>query len=114
MMFTYHTLKLGKRSQVSMNGFVRFKGLLQFNEVETFGALNANINRRFLKDKLTVTISANDIFFSNKYDFSIHQGSVNAYGLRKNDTRRFGINFRYNFGIRKKEESSMFNVESPE
>ena len=114
MLFTYHTLKLGKRSQFSMNGFVRFKGLLQFNEVETFGALNANINRRFLKDKLTVTLSANDIFFSNKYDFSIHQGSVNAYGLRKNDTRRFGVNFRYNFGIRKKEENSMFNVESPE
>ena len=114
MLFTYHTLKLGKRSQASVNGFVRFKGLLQFNEVETFGALNANINRRFLKDKLTVTLSANDIFFSNKYDFSIHQGSVNAYGLRQNDTRRFGVNFRYNFGIRKKEESSMFNVESPE
>lgn len=114
MLFTYHTLKLGKRSQVSMNGFVRFKGLLQFNEVKTFGALNANINRRFLKDKLTVTISTSDIFFSNKYDFSINQGRVNAYGLRQNDTRRFGINFRYNFGIRKKEESNMFNVESPE
>ena len=115
MMFTYHTLKLDKRSQISMNGFVRFKGLLQFNEVETFGALNANINRRFFKDKLTVTLSANDIFFSNKYDFSIKQGSVNAYGLRQNDTRRFGINFRYNFGIRKKEDNgNMFEVDSPE
>jgi iron complex outermembrane recepter protein len=115
MMFTYHTLKLDKRSQISMNGFVRFKGLLQFNEVETFGALNASINRRFLKDKLTITLSANDIFFTNKYDFSIKQGSVNAYGLRQNDTRRFGINFRYNFGIRKKEDNgNMFEVDSPE
>ncbi len=115
MLFTYHTLKLGKRSQFSMNGFVRFKGLLQFNEVKTFGALNANINRRFFKDKLTVTLSANDIFFSNKYDFSIKQGSVNAYGLRQNDTRRFGINFRYNFGIKKKDDNgNIFEVDSPE
>lgn len=115
MMFTYHTLKLDKRSQVSMNGFVRFKGLLQFTEVNTFGALNFNINRKFLKEKLTVTLVANDVFFTNKYDFAIKQGSVNAYGLRENDTRRFGINFRYNFGVRKKEENKgMFEVESPE
>lgn len=115
MMFTYHTLKLGKRSQVSMNGFVRFKGLLQFTEVNTFGALNANINRRFLKDKLTITLSGNDILFSNKYEFSLQQGSVNAFGLRQNDTRRIGLNIRYNFGIRKKEEkSNLFDIESPE
>ena len=115
MLFTYHTLKLDKRSTLSMNGFVRFKGLIQFTEVNTFGQLNANINRKFLKDKLTVTLSVNDIFFTNKYDFSLNQGSVNAYGLRENDTRRFGINFRYNFGIRKKEASNgMFDVEPPE
>jgi hypothetical protein len=115
MMFTYHTLKLDKRSQVSLNGFVRFKGLLQFTEVNTFGALNFNINRKFLKDKLTVTLVANDIFFTNKYNFSIKQGTVNAYGLRENDTRRFGINMRYNFGMRKKDENKgMFDVDSPE
>ena len=115
MLFTYHTLKLDKRSQVSLNGFVRFRGLLQFTEVNTFGALNFNINRKFLKDQLTVTLTANDIFLSNKYNFSIQQGTVNAYGLRENDTRRFGINFRYNFGFRKKEENkNMFEVDSPE
>jgi hypothetical protein len=31
------------------------------------------------------------------------------------DTRRFGLNIRYNFGIRKREDSNnMFNIESPE
>jgi len=114
MMFTHHTLKLDKRSQVSFNGFVRFKGLLQFTEVKTFGGTNVNINRKFLKEKLTVTLSANDIFYTNKYDFSIKQGTVNAYGLRRNDTRRFGINFRYNFGFKKKEEFDPLKAESPE
>ncbi len=114
MMFTYHMLKLDKRSQVTLNGFVRFRGLLQFTEVKTFGGTSFNINRKFLKEKLTVTLSVNDIFYTNKYDFSIKQGTLNAYGLRRNDTRRFGINFRYNFGFKKKEEYNPLKAESPE
>jgi hypothetical protein len=113
--FTFHTLKLDKRSMLTLNGFIRLKGQQQFYELSTFGALNSSINRKFLKEKLTVTLSMNDIFASNKNDFTINQGSVNASGFRQGDTRRFGINFRYSFGIRKKEENNnMLNVESPE
>ncbi|HEY6504538.1 MAG TPA: outer membrane beta-barrel protein, partial [Chitinophagaceae bacterium] len=114
-LFTYHSLKLGKLSQFTLNGFVRFNGQLQFYELSTFGTLNASINRQFLKQKLTVTLSANDIFWTLRNDFTMNQGSIDASGSRMGDTRRFGINLRYNFGIRKKEESTnMFNVESPE
>lgn len=112
-LFTYHSLKLDKRSQLSMNGFVRFKGQQGFYELGTFGMLNANINRQFVNQKLTITLSANDIFRSNRYEFSLNQGSVNAVGLRQSDTRRLGLNIRYNFGIRKKEESNIFNIEAP-
>lgn len=113
--FSYQTLKLGKRSLLTVNGFIRLRGQQQFYELTTFGALNTSINRKFLKDKLIITISANDIFATNKNDFSINQGSVKATGERVADTQRFGINLRYNFGIRKKEEQgNMFNVESPE
>src|SRR6185436_12908850 len=67
-LFTYHQLKLGKRSMFTMNGFIRLKGQQQFYELSTFGALNSSINRKFLKDKLTVTLSMNDIFGTNKND----------------------------------------------
>jgi hypothetical protein len=113
--FTYHSLKLDKRSQLSLHGFMRLKGQQGFYELGNFGALNASINRRFLKEKLTLTLSANDIFKTNKNEFEISQGSIHATGIREGDTRRFGLNIRYNFGIRKKEESNnIFNVESPE
>ncbi len=113
--FTFHTLKLDKRSMLTLNGFIRLKGQQQFYELSTFGSLNSNINRKFFKEKLTVTLSMNDIFATNKNNFTINQGSVNASGFRQGDTRRFGINFRYSFGIRKKEENNdMLNVESPE
>ncbi len=113
-LFTYQTFKVDKRSIITLNGFVRFKGQQQFYELSTFGALNTSINRKFMKEKLTVTLSLSDMFASNKNNFTISQGSVDASGFRQSDTRRVGINLRYNFGIRKKEENNnMFNAESP-
>lgn len=113
--FTYHSLKLGTRSLVTMHGFLRLKGQQQFYELSSFGALNASINRQFLKQKLTVTLNMNDIFGTNKNDFTIKQGSVNASGSRQGDSRRIGINVRYNFGIRKKEENNQdYNIEPAE
>lgn len=112
--FTYQTFKVDKRSVITLNGFYRLKGQQQFYELSEFGALNASINRKFLKDKLILTLSINDMFYTNKNDFSIQQGSVNAAGTRLADTRRWGINIRYNFGIRKKEENNnLFNAEPP-
>jgi outer membrane receptor protein involved in Fe transport len=103
--FSYQTLKFGKRSLMTINGFVRFRGQQQFYELSTFGSLNASINRQFLKQKLVVTLNVNDIFKTNRNDFTINQGSVNAAGYRNSDSRRFGINLRYNFGIRRKDDS---------
>jgi hypothetical protein len=106
--FTYHNLKLGKRSQLTVNGFARFKSLVQFTEVGTFGMLNASINRTFLDKKLTVTLSAQDIFFSNKYNYSLDQGPISLTGERYNDSRRYAINVRYNFGVKLKEDKKDF------
>jgi hypothetical protein len=102
--FTFQSLKLGKLSTFTINGFWRTNGQQQFYELDNFGQLNSSVNRLFLNKKLTVTISMNDIFFTNKNTFTLRQGSVYAVGFRENDTRRFGINIRYNFGIKPKEQ----------
>lgn len=113
--FTYQTFKIDKRSVITINGFMRLKGQQQFYELTSFGALNSSINRKFFKEKLVITMSLSDIFATNKNNFTINQGSVNAGGFRQSDTRRLGINIRYNFGIRKKEENNnTFDMESPE
>lgn len=112
--FTYHSLKIDTRSTFTLNGFIRTRGQLQFYELSNFGGLNMSLNRKFMKDKLMVTLTANDIFFTNYYQFTLQQGSVSADGFRRNDTRRFGLTLRYNFGLRKKEErTNMFNMEAP-
>jgi iron complex outermembrane recepter protein len=103
--FTYHQLKLGKRSQATLNGFYRLKGQLQFYELSDFGSVNLSINREFLKRKLVVTLSMRDVFFTNNNNFKLDQGSITAFGERFSDTRRFGVNVRYSFGLKKREEN---------
>ena len=103
--FTYHQLKLGDRSTLTLNGFYRLKGQLQFYELSDFGQLSMSINRQFLDKKLTVTLSVNDIFFTNNNRFTINQGSISATGERYSDTRRVGLNVRYSLGLRKKEDN---------
>jgi len=112
--FTYHTYKLTPITQLTLSGFVRLKGQLQFYELSPFGSLNFSVSQQFLKKKLVISMSIVDMFYTNNNEFSIDQGSVTATGFRKSDTRRFGINVRYNFGLRKKEENNLLNVESPE
>lgn len=111
MFFTHHHLKIGNLSQLSVNGFWRLKGPMQFMDIGNIGRLNVSINRQFLQKKLTVTANVEDLFFTNNSTFSLQQGNVNVSGKRITDSRRLGINLRYNFGIRKKEEhKGMFDV----
>lgn len=112
--FSYQTLKVTPTTQITLNGFARFNGQLQFYELSPFGALNLSVNQQLLKKKLTVSVSANDIFFTNNNNFALKQGSVDASGYRRGDTRRIGINLRYNFGWRKRQETEQYNPESPE
>lgn len=112
--FTYQTLKLGKLTQFVISGFMRYKGQIQFYELSTFGALNLSLNRQFFNKKMKVTLSANDVLFTNNNTFSITQGNIQATGLRRGDTRRYGLNIAYNFGIRKKDDHNFLNAESPE
>jgi len=111
--FSYQTLKLSPLTNLSVSGFMRFKGQQQFYELGSFGELRASINQQFLKKKLTLTLTANDLLRTNRYNFTIAQGSIRASGLRESDSRRFGINLRYQFGLRKKnDEGNMFNVDA--
>ena len=111
-LFTYHQFKVTPLLQLTLNGFARFRGQVQFYELSSLGALNMTLSQQLLKKKLTVSISATDLFYTNQYNFVLKQGSIDAFGARRNDTKRFGLNLRYNFGFRKKEEqTNMFNEE---
>jgi len=113
-LFTYHSFRVTPLTQLSLNGFVRFNGQQQFYELETFGSLNLQLTQQLFNRRLSVTISGNDLLLTNRNGFRILQGSIDAAGYRHGDTRRFGMNIRYHFGMRKKEEQHVFQMESSE
>ena len=113
--FTYHSLKIGKKTNISLNGIYRLKGQQQFYELSDFGSLNVNVSHKFLDKKLIMSLNFSDVFYSLQNKFVLNQGGVNNIGLRVTDSRRVGVNLRYIFGIRKKEKGeNMFDTPETE
>ncbi|GAA4731513.1 outer membrane beta-barrel protein [Flavisolibacter ginsenosidimutans] len=110
--FTYHNFKATSTTNIFVNGFLMTNGQLQFYEVSNFGQLNMGISQQLMSRKLTLNLSLQDLFYTNKNDFVLRQGSVSVSGSRKTDSQRVGLFLRYNFGIRKKEEQKLPDAES--
>ena len=79
-------------------------GQQNFYELENFGQLNAGIHQTFFHKKLTISFHARDILRTMETEFNLDQGGIQTYGSRYSDNQRFGINIRYNFGVKSKEE----------
>jgi hypothetical protein len=103
--FMFQELKITKTFTANIQGFLKTKGLQNLYELNTFGGLFVSANKSILKKKANIILSVNDLLHTNQISFSSKQGTVNADGKRVNDTRRLGLTFRYNFGIKPKEEN---------
>jgi iron complex outermembrane receptor protein len=112
--FTYQTYKITPLTTITVNGFMRMRGQSQFYELSTFGQLNMSLTQQLLKKKLALTVSGNDLFYTNRNEFTLDQGSIHAIGERSSDSRRFVLSLRYQFGIRKKEDNNPLNVDTPQ
>ncbi len=110
LFFMYHELKATKTLTIDIQGFMRTKALQNFYELGNFGGLYISANKSVLKRKGNIIFSINDVFRTNPVTFHLNQGNVKANGVRANDSRRFGITFRYNFGLSKPKENSSFGA----
>jgi hypothetical protein len=106
--FTFHMLRLGSNTRLTMSGFMMTRGQMNFIELGTFGQLNLGLNQTFLDRKLTVSLSARDVLRTMVTEFQLNQGSISTTGDRYADNQRFGINIRYNFGIPDRQERRNF------
>lgn len=110
LFFMYQEFKATKTLTLNMQGFMRTKGIQNFYELDNFGGLFVSANKSILKRKANIILSMNDVLGTNHVTFSLNQGTVNAKGSRRNDTRRLGITFRYNFGLSKPKENKEFGA----
>lgn len=104
--FTYHSLNITENTRLTLTGFMMQNGRYNFYDLNTFGLLNIGLNQTFLNRRLAVTLSARDVLRTMVTEFELNQGSIQTTGSRYTDNRRFGINIRYNFGIRDKKEDT--------
>lgn len=102
--FTYHALRLTKQTRLMLNGFMMTKGQMNLYEMDTFGQLNLGLNQTFFDRKLSVNLSIRDVMRTMVNEFRLNQGSISTTGKRYSDTRRFGVNVLWNFGIPEKKE----------
>jgi len=110
LFFLYQEFKATKTFTVNMQGFMRTKALQNFYELKTSGGVFISANKSLLKKKANIIFSVNDVLRTNKVSFNLNQGNVSASGTRVNDTRRFGITLRYNFGLSKPKENKEFGA----
>jgi len=107
--FTFHSLKLAKNTKFTVNGFMMVNGSRGFYELDDFGSLNCGLSQTFLNQKLMITLNARDILGTMNNAFELNQGSLPSYGERSRDSRRVGINIRYNFGLGGKHDRNNLN-----
>lgn len=109
--FMFQEFKVNPKLTLNMQGFMRTKGLQNLYELNTFGGLYISANKSILNKKANIILSVNDLLRTNPVSFKLQQGTVNAEGERINDSRKIGLTFRYNFGIKPKTENKkMFDV----
>jgi iron complex outermembrane recepter protein len=101
--FTFHSLSLTKQTKLTMSGFMMLRGQQNFYELDTFGQLNFGLSQTFLDKKLNISLNARDVLRTMVTQFTLEQGNIITQGDRYSDNKRFGLNARYSFGIRKKE-----------
>ena len=67
-----------------------------------YNTLNLSLSRKFNKDRMTLTLFANDVFNTNETNLRTTNAIPNVYIRNKNDTRNFGLSFNYKIPTKNK------------
>jgi hypothetical protein len=111
--FTGHEFKASSTLRFNLNAWMYVNGFRTFYELKNMGQLNYSMTKTVMKNKLSIILSGTDVLKTNISSFHLEQGDVLVNGRRVQDSRRFGITFRYNFGIAPKEEKKPAFVPPP-
>ena len=66
--------------------------------VKPQGNLSVGFRQTLVKNKLTLSLTVNDILFTSKIRINTHCDDVNYYVSSEQDTRYVNLTVRYNFG----------------
>jgi hypothetical protein len=76
--------------------------------VKEFHRFDLGVKREFLKNKLLVQLTANDLLrTASDYYYNSDYGGMKIDGVRSFDNQRFGASVTYNFGNQKLKASKL-------
>ncbi len=102
--FTGHDLKVAPTVKLNLNAWLYVNGFRNFYALKTMGQINMSVTKTLLSNKINIVLFGNDILKTNKAVFLLKQNNILSNGERIQDSRRFGISIRYNFGLAHHEE----------
>jgi len=114
--FQQHTINLPNKFKGEISGWFSGPGVWGgVFRYETSWSLNLGIQRKFLQDKLSVKLSAQDVFYQSGWDgYSEFNGLVST-GSGRWDSRVLSLSMSYNFGnqnVRSKKRNTGLEDES--
>ena len=101
---TYYNLwmstefKFWKTATFNINGWFNTGDLFPQGKTKPVGIINASIKKTFLKDKLTVSILAQNILNTMKFHWYVNTAGLHTDGSWQNYNRAVYISFTYRFG----------------
>jgi len=81
-----------------ITGFYQSKARMAYFVMQPRGNFSIGLRQMLLKNKMTLSLTVNDIFYTTKERVSAQYENVNNSLFLRNDTRYANLTLRYNFG----------------
>ena len=85
---------------IKLQLFISYSGPYKdgFQYFSSQSSVNLGLQKKFLKNKLNVTLNFSDIFYKDYNSITTDLSNQSYYSIQKNDTRRVRLNLNYKFG----------------
>lgn len=91
-------LVLPANFKIELGGWYMTKFLEEFFDIGAMGALNAGISKSFLDQRAKLTLSANDLLYTQISRISVDFADVLVQFNQRNESRNVRLSFSYQFG----------------
>ena len=96
--YIQQTFTLGKGFNAEVSGWFNGKGLEDTWEKNAMGSLDIGLQKRLLKDKVSIKITATDVLRTTRFRGGSNYGNTDLRINQQNENRTLRLSFSYRFG----------------
>lgn len=96
--YMQQTFSLGKNYTAEVSGWFNGKGMEGTWQKNAMGSLDIGIQKRFLKEKATIKVTATDVLRTTRFKGGSNYGGTSIAINQQNENQTVRVNFSYRFG----------------